>query len=53
MTGKVSKCIHTHMLSLHIGLRDCAITRFFYLLDYVTLGRISKCGDWKKNKNKN
>ena len=27
--------------------------RFFYLLDYITLSGISKCGDWKKNKNKN
>ena len=31
-------------------IKNIIKTTFFYLLDYVTLCRISKCGDGKKTK---
>ena len=41
---------HVKVIAFHI--RPALGHIFFYLLDYVTLEKISKCGDWKTNKKK-
>ena len=47
--GKVGEICQTGK----VGTMKWVWPRFFYLLDYITLSGILKCGDRKKNKNKN